>query len=169
MIKDGIKEMLSAEKKLDDQAIMKAISSIRDEIKNLPDRHDPGGPGRAPLPAMPTARRLFMILCENGRVMGSQVTTSFGKNNVTNTRMQLARMWRDNIAWKDRHGYYMPNPEMGKVTIEQIAGVTMTSEEFVDFSTRMVKQAIAYKFRPFSMLSEKEKKRIEIDLGLSPT
>jgi hypothetical protein len=121
------------------------------------------------LPGTPSERRLFFEICKNKRMVGGNLERTFGMHNVSLVHIRLLSMWHDNLIWKDKHGWYMINPEMTKDQLEVVVSTRITISEYDDYMIEMIQQAIQFKFRPFAMLREKKQKEIEREIALLGT
>jgi len=163
-IKSAVGEAM---KGIDISRIESAMSRVRDDLAGeIRKATATQPPGDIYLAGSPSERRLFFEICKNKKMVGGQMERSYGNANFSLVHFRLLKMWRDDILWKDKHGWYMPNPEMSKEKFEATIGIAVTDAEFTDFMIEMVRLAIQFKFRPFAMIPGPSKNRFEAEIAL---
>ena len=163
VIKSAIGE---AVKGINISRIESAVENLKDELKNEIQRSAEKPAESFYVPGSPSETRLFYEICKNKRVVGGNLERNFGIYNASLVHIRLLSMWHDNLLWKDRHGWFMINPEMTKQQLEIAVGVPLKNEEYDDYMIEMRHQAINFKFRPLAILGEKKQKEVEREMAL---
>jgi hypothetical protein len=163
-IGDIVKDAVAGAMRANMSQLEASVARIGDEVKKNAASKPAGQ--ELYLPGTPTEHRLFFELCKNKRLVGGNIERSFGMHQASLVHIRLVSMWHDNLIWKDGHGWFMINPELTKPQLEMGVGVPLKQDEYDDYMKEIIGQAINFKFRPFSMLSDRKQKELEREIAI---